>query len=43
MSPVSRMIQAEKSIEITKAAVPSTVLDVPGHLTRPTSLPTIDA
>lgn len=38
-----RSSQAQRTTEATKAAVPSTVFDVPGHRVRPTSLPTIEA
>lgn len=41
--PTSRRSHAESMIGTTKAAVPSTVLLVPGQRVRPKSLPTIDA
>jgi hypothetical protein len=42
-SPVVLNPKAQTTIDATNAIDPSTVFRVPGHLTRPTSFPTIDA
>lgn len=41
--PKSRRSHAHSPTEVMNAAVPSTVLDEPGHGVRPQSLPTMDA